>query len=389
MAIRIILPWRMPGPSPESCDPNFEFHLTLRTIRVISWGLNLPSSDSFMKNSRKKRPFVLPRIATTVLLVVGSLQMVLLSREMATEPGGNSPAGMPQSSGEVFYVSLQGNDAWSGRLPEPNAARTDGPLATLARARDAIRSMRAEETLRRPVIVYMRGGVYTLGAPLVFLTDDSGTPEAPITYTSYPGEEVVLSGGRTITGWKKSHLASDGGQSGEGGNVAGAIQKSRPELWTVEVSGVKEGEWHFRQLFVNGERRQRARAPNTGFYRADGEFLPGNPTRFKFHPGDIHAAWADQGDVEVVGLEKWAEFRMPLKAVDTGTNTATLSAERQPFGDDQNARYWVENAADALDAPGEWYLDRRTGMLSYFAKPGEDMSGAQSVASLSPAIGPP
>lgn len=339
-----------------------------------------------MKNSKKKRPFVLPRIAITVLLVVGPLQIVRLSRGMATDPGGNSPAGMPQTSGEVFYVSLQGKDAWSGRLPEPNATKTDGPFATPTRARDAIRSVRARETLRRPVVVYMRGGVYTLSAPLVFSAEDSGTPEAPITYTSYPGEEVVLSGGRTITGWKKSHLASVGGQSGEGANVAAAIQNSRPELWTVEVPGVKEGEWYFHQLFVNGERRQRVRAPNTGFYRTDGEFLPGNPSRFKFHPGDIHAAWAEQGDVEVVGLEKWAEFRMPLKAVDTGTNTATLSAARQGFGDDRNARYWVENAADSLDAPGEWFLDRRTGVLSYFAMPGEDVGGAQSVASFLPQL---
>jgi parallel beta-helix repeat protein len=290
---------------------------------------------------------------------------------MALEPGGMSHAGIPHPRGKVLYVSPEGNDAWSGKLPEPNPAKTDGPFATLAHARDAIRSMQARKPLHQPVTVYVRGGVYTLSAPLVFLPEDSGTAKCPITYAAYPGEKVVLSGGRTITGWKKA---------------AEGEQDNRPQLWTAEVPAVKEGEWYFHQLFVDDQRRQRARSPNTGFYHADGQFLAGNPARFKFHPGDIHAAWAEQGDVEVVGLEKWAEFRMPLKAVDPATNTATLSTERQEFGDDKDARYWVENAADALDAPGEWFLDRRSGTLSYLALPGEDVGRAQFVAPFLPQL---
>jgi parallel beta-helix repeat protein len=324
-----------------------------------------------MTNPKKNRPYVLPRFAITVLLIAGSLPIVLLSREMVTESGAFSRAGAPQLKEEILYVSPQGDDAWSGRLPQPNSARTDGPFATLARARDAIRSIRAGEPLQRPVSVYVRGGVYALAAPLVFLPQDSGDAKSPITYAAYPGEKAVLSGGRSITGWKKT---------------AASGEDNRPELWTAEVPGVKQGEWYFHQLFVNGQRRQRARSPNTGFYRADGQFLPGNPSRFKFHAGDIHAAWAEQGDVEVVGLEKWAEFRLLLKGVDPATNTATLSSQRQEFGDDKNARYWVENAADALDAPGEWFLDRRAGTLSYLAMPGEDVSHAQFVASSLPQL---
>ncbi len=326
-----------------------------------------------MKNSNTKRPSVLVQIAVGMLLSGGCFQIVCLSREMATLRGGLSAAGVTQAKEEVLYVSVQGNDAWSGRLPEPNAAKTDGPFATLERARDAIRSTRAGTAPRTPVGIYVRGGVYALSAPLVLLPKDSGSPEAPITYASYPGEKVILSGGRVITGWKKAPSPAAG-------------QNSRPELWTAKVPGVKEGEWYFHQLFVNGERRQRARAPNSGFYRADGQFLPGNPSRFKFRPGDIHASWAEDGDVEVVGLEKWAEFRLPLTAVDAATNTATLAAARQEFGDDKDARYWVENAADALDAPGEWRLDRRAGTLCYLAMPGEDISRAQFTASFLPQL---
>jgi hypothetical protein len=45
-----------------------------------------------------------------------------------------------------FYVAPGANDAWSGLLPTPNAAKTDGPFATLERARDEIRARRRVQT---------------------------------------------------------------------------------------------------------------------------------------------------------------------------------------------------------------------------------------------------
>ena len=43
-------------------------------------------------------------------------------------------------------------------------------------------------------------------------------------------------------------------------------------------------------------------------------------------------------------------------------------------------RYYVENVREALDAPGEWYLDRKTGVLLYWPREGEDMAKAEVVA---------
>ncbi|MEI6503014.1 MAG: hypothetical protein WCP21_18550, partial [Armatimonadota bacterium] len=60
----------------------------------------------------------------------------------------------------LLYVSPSGSDAWSGKLPAPNAAKTDGPLATLTSARDAIRKLKAGGPLAAPVEVRLRGGVY-------------------------------------------------------------------------------------------------------------------------------------------------------------------------------------------------------------------------------------
>jgi parallel beta-helix repeat protein len=273
-------------------------------------------------------------------------------------------AARPQSGSKaVFYVSPAGNDSWSGTLPSPNGS--DGPFQTLQAARDAIRRLKSEKTLNEPVTVYLEGGDYRLRQPFVLTPQDSGSESAPITYGAYEGEHPVISGGRVIQGWKFDP---------EAGPAA-----ARGHLWTATLP-VDEPGWHFHELFVNGQRRQHARSPNSGFYHAIGKISPGMPARFKFHAGDIKAAWASEPDVEVVGLLKWAEFRMHIAAIDESTDTVTLSNRRQSWGDVNNARYWVENTFDALDEPGEWYLDRRSGEVYYWPMSGEEMTRAQVVA---------
>jgi len=93
-------------------------------------------------------------------------------------------------SGEaVLHVSPEGDDRWSGRLEAPNDEGTDGPLASLAAARNAARWIRGNG----PVVVRIAGGRYTLGEPLIFLPEDSGAEEAPPTRRSAREEERVLS----------------------------------------------------------------------------------------------------------------------------------------------------------------------------------------------------
>ena len=58
------------------------------------------------------------------------------------------------------YVSPQGRDAWSGTAPAPGAAAADGPFATLARARDEIRRLKAAGELRGGATVFVRGGTW-------------------------------------------------------------------------------------------------------------------------------------------------------------------------------------------------------------------------------------
>ena len=97
------------------------------------------------------------------------------------------------SSKADFYVATNGNDAWSGTLPEPNAEGTDGPFATLQQAQAAVRIVKAEK--KAPITVMIREGTHFIGESLVFEAQDSGAEGQPITYTAYPGETPVLSGG--------------------------------------------------------------------------------------------------------------------------------------------------------------------------------------------------
>lgn len=93
-----------------------------------------------------------------------------------------------------LYVSTEGNDSWSGRLAEPNEDRTDGPFATIAKARDAVREMKHAAKLAGPVTVWLRDRHNFISEPLVFRPEDSG----PVTYAASPGETPLMNGGKRI-----------------------------------------------------------------------------------------------------------------------------------------------------------------------------------------------
>jgi hypothetical protein len=263
-----------------------------------------------------------------------------------------------------LYVATNGDDAWSGHLPAPNAVRTDGPKATLAAARDALRRIRNQKSeIRNPATVHVRGGVYRLDAPFVLEPQDSG-----VTFAVYQKEKPVFSGGRVITGFRRNG-----------------------KLWEAEIPEVKAGQWYFRQLFVNSQRRQRARSPNTGYYRVASQ-LPGPRDshgkeiareKFVFKAGDLQP-WARLGDANVVLMHSWETSIHPLKSVDTASNIVTFAAPLKEWWCigywEKNQRYYVENALELLDQPGEWYLNRETGVLSYWPLPGERLGKTEVVA---------
>lgn len=215
-----------------------------------------------------------------------------------------------------------------------------GPIKTLAEARDAARAQRRSGRLG-PITITIRAGTYYLSETLVLGPQDSST-----IWEAERGEHPVISGGRSISGWEKG---------------SGAI-------WTASAP-----EPAFRELFVDGVRATRARTPNYGFFRMDGETSPAKPFQLHYRGNDIRKEWANRQNVEVVALLSWSEFRLPIMSVDGQKRIATLSQGIEDVMRERDARYFLENSLDFLDAPGEWYLDQTRHTLDYIPLPNQDI----------------
>lgn len=271
----------------------------------------------------------------------------------------------------VFYVAPDGNDRLSGTAPTPQRDGTKGPFATLEGARDAIRKLKVDGELQQPVQVKVCGGTYFLRRPFVLKPEDSGTESCPVTYMAQAGEQPIFSGGRVITDWQLTEV-------------------NGRKAWCVELTAVREGKWRFRQLWVNGERRFRPRLPKRKWIHF-AELIditdqtPWNvgQSRARFAPGDIRK-WRNLNDVEVVFLTLWRESRMPIARVDEKAGIVYFAKPSSTrLTEDfrmKPGRYYVDNVFEALDSPGEWYLDRPQGMLYYIPRRGEKPEDVEVIA---------
>lgn len=290
----------------------------------------------------------------------------------ATLKGGKGS----QRTGTMVFVATNGNDSWSGKLAEPDAKKTDGPFATLLRARDAVRELKQKGELKEPVTVMVRGGKYYLDETLVLNSQDSGTRDCPVIYTAYQGEKPILSGSRKLTGWKPY----------------------KGKILQCELPEAKGGKWKFRQLFFNGKRQIRARYPKFdpndplygGWAQMEGPAEEGSNTAFKYKPGTFKHHWAKptEAEVNVFPYRGWCNNIVSIKAIDEDKCIITLthsimSSDRAPWFRhlhfEPGNRFIVENLLEELDQPGEWCLDSEEGIL-YFWPPTDSIEGAEIVA---------
>jgi len=90
-----------------------------------------------------------------------------------------------------IFVAPNGNDSATGWL--------DNPLKTLEGARNKIREMKKDGKLSdTEVRVVFRGGEYVWNKTISLTSEDSGTEKNNIIYCSYPGENVVFTGGVSL-----------------------------------------------------------------------------------------------------------------------------------------------------------------------------------------------
>ncbi|OHB65277.1 MAG: hypothetical protein A2168_00175 [Planctomycetes bacterium RBG_13_50_24] len=290
-----------------------------------------------------------------VLLITASLVVVCLS---AYAQATNAKA-------ETFFVAVNGSDSWSGRLPEPNPDRTDGPFATVGAACIAARNQGTDQ----PRKVIIQAGRYFLDRPLELDAGDAG-----LTIQPAPGADVCLYGGKKVAGWKRD---------GE-------------KFYSVSLPGVKNREWDFRALVVNGRFCSRARLPEEGFFEHLSSFdvpwmsttgggwkrkpTSEELTTLKYRSEDI-GPWLDVNNAEVTIYHMWDESLVGLKAVDTENQILTFA---NPSGHPPGAfgvkKYVIWNVREGMTRPGQWYLDRTAGELVYWPMPGEDMAKAEVFA---------
>ncbi|MBT4814095.1 MAG: hypothetical protein HON70_00270, partial [Lentisphaerae bacterium] len=282
-----------------------------------------------------------------------------------------------------LFVATDGDDSWSGELDKPNARGTDGPFATLSRARDAVRAVRLRAP-ERDILVLIRGGTYHTTRTIVFGLADSAGPERTITYASYPGEIPVLSAGIPVTGWSKPRTPPEG-----------LPEIARGQVWIADVSelaalrednaGRDRGKimtdppGSIFTLYAGPERLPRARGEGFSLLNSRTEL---NPSEFSFRKGAIDRTSDILGaELVVIPVRTWVMNILPVEWVDPERQMGrTKYPPTYPLGRAASHRpnAWIENVLAVLDSPGEWVFHRPTGTL--YLWPDRDTPGNDIVA---------
>jgi hypothetical protein len=225
----------------------------------------------------------------------------------------------------IYYVSPNGDDAWTGRLSDANADRTDGPWQTLAKACAAVQP---------GDICRLRAGIYRE----TLKPQRDGTPTAPIVFESHDGETVLLSGADPVGGWQP---AADG-------------------LFHATLDGDLADQ---NQLFAGERMLTEARWPNI-----QGTLL--TPVRAVVAAGSANTIVDPQlpgGDdfwkgavVWCAGGERWYCWSATVTGFDASTKTLTFDPPQPArwYTPRKGNQYVLMGVRNALDEAGEWWFDR-------------------------------
>ncbi|WP_246001728.1 right-handed parallel beta-helix repeat-containing protein [Mucilaginibacter gracilis] len=273
-----------------------------------------------------------------------------------------------------IWVSPTGSDQNVGTKDQPMAT----PLAALRRARELRRLN--DESIKNGIHIILRGGTYQLFEPLFVRPEDSGTAASPTVIEAAPGEVPVLSGGVNIQGWQKQKAS-----------LLGLAAVAKGNVWVADAPTVAGALLNYRQLWVNNRKATRARSIN-----AD------SMSRILSWNHKEQTCWIPKpktGNLRgVVGMEMfihqwWAIAVLRIKAIQLQGDSAKLSFEQPesriqsehpwpaPFISKKagNSAFYLTNALQFLDEPGEWYLDTKSRKIYYWPRKGEDMASANAV----------
>ena len=271
-------------------------------------------------------------------------------------------------AGEI-WISPKGSDFNDGTCQSPKATLT----SALRQAREWRRT--EDNRIQGGITIYMEGGTYAFYEPVFIRPEDSGTKESPTIIRSVGDEKVILSGGISIKGWKK-----------------------QGKVWVADVPVFNGRPLDFRQLWVNGKKAVRARDVED-FEKMNRICSVDEKNEILYVPvvsirrlidnkGNLKAKYA-----EMVLHQMWCVANLRIRSVEVQGDSAAIRFH-QPESriqfeppwprpmvttDGHNSAFYLTNARELQDVPGEWYHDIDARKVYYYPREGEKMQEAEVI----------
>ncbi|MDO5308058.1 MAG: right-handed parallel beta-helix repeat-containing protein [Planctomycetia bacterium] len=317
--------------------------------------------------TRNKRFLLLGQSFTTHMFSVMEAIVVLLSFYYGMNLGRQVYSqSTPYESPATFYVDVAGSDSWSGKLDAPNATHTDGPVATLERARELVREHKSQLSAPATIVVEVLSGVYDLPTELTFTAEDSGaSQDCPVIWRARQGECVQVNAGSYLHNPKR--LESNEIRSLLKENIRDDVIEY--DLVDYQVEKLHGGV-NAPLVYYQDEPMRLARYPNEGFVKisdlptedvtdvdvrgtrgiAEGKFFFDDPEILKcVNEKDlwVHGYW----------FWDWSEQKSRVASIDVDAKLITLEPPFHIYGYRKGQWFYVFNALSQLDLPGEYYVD--------------------------------
>ena len=243
---------------------------------------------------------------------------------------------------------------------------------------DAVRKAREMRRLGQAtdVTIHLAAGIYQLYEPLRLRPEDSGLKiVGPATVPDgFPSGPAIISGGLRISNWKK-----------------------QGKLLVADVPDFNGRPIDFRQLWVNGRKAIRARDIPVSTDEGTDPFE--RMHRILTYDKKNQVLWIPKAAVEkivngkyleLVLHEMWCTSNLRIKSIEVQGDSAAIrfhdpEAKIQfqhpwpsPMTPDTKhpSPFYLTNAKELLDEPGEWYHDIRTHKLYYMPNKGETINEA-------------
>ena len=244
-----------------------------------------------------------------------------------------------QEKEQFIYVSPSGNDQNQGSI--------EAPFKSLQQA--LTQAQRLREKKSGAVTIFLREGTHRLSETIKIDHLNSGNKKYPLKIASYNNEKVIVSGARQLTlQWE---------------NTGNGLYKAKPDK-----------AFSFDQLFINGEKKIRARYPNFN----PGEIIFNGYAEDAISPKRVKG-WANPagGVLHAMHRAEWGGYHYVIKAKKpdgTLELTGGFQNNRQ-MGMHQHRKY-VENIWEELDSEGEWFLNKDSNELYYYTEKEIDLNSA-------------